>query len=103
MALVLCQSPCQIHPLLVQSWIGRLRKQVVIGANLGFRPGYVHFAARSASVLDLITFLSERAPELRSGDQFAQGHRRATGGQVRVDTWNRFVTKLRFGPEAQVA
>ncbi|MFC6789132.1 phosphoesterase [Methylobacterium komagatae] len=101
--LVFCRSPCQIHPLLAQSWTGRLRRQVVIGANLGFRPGYVHFAARSASVQDLITFLSERAPELGPDDQFAQGHRRATGGQVRVDTWNRFVTNLGFGPEAQVA
>ena len=101
-ALIRCDSPCQIHPLVAQSWTGRLRRQVVIGANAGFRAGYVHFAARSASVPDLIAFLRERAPELGPDDQFAQGHRRATGGQVRIETWNRFVAGLGFGPEAQV-
>lgn len=85
-ALIRCDSPCQIHPLVAQSWTGRLRRQVVIGANAGFRPGFVHFAARSASVPDLITFLEERTPPLGPDDQFAQGHRRATGGQVRVAT-----------------
>lgn len=101
-ALIRCDSPCRIHPLVAQSWIHRLRKQVVIGANAGFRAGYVHFAARSASVPDLITFLEERAPELGIDDQFAQGHRRATGGQLRVETWNRFVSQLGFGTEAQI-
>lgn len=102
-ALILCRSLCQIHPLLAQSWTGRLRWQVVIGANLGFRPGHVHFAVRSASGQDLIAFLRARAPELGPDDQFAQGHRRATGGQIRVDTWNRFVRELGFGTEAQAA
>ncbi|WP_342105706.1 phosphoesterase [Methylobacterium sp. SI9] len=101
-ALIHCDSPCQIHPLVAQSWTGRLRRQVVIGANAGFRPGFVHFAARSAAVPDLITFLEERAPPLGPDDQFAQGHRRATGGQIRVETWNRFVADLGFGPEARV-
>lgn len=102
-ALIRADSPCQIHPLVAQSWTHRLRRQVVIGANAGFRSGYVHFAARSATVPDLIAFLQERAPELGADDQFAQGHRRATGGQVRVETWNRFVSGLGFGPEALVS
>lgn len=101
-ALIRCDSPCQIHPLVAQSWTHRLRKPAVIGANAGFRTGFVHFAARSASVPDLIEFLQKRAPELGPDDQFAQGHRRATGGQVRVGTWNRFASQLGFGTEAQV-
>lgn len=102
-ALIRADSPCQIHPLVAQSWTHRLRRQVVIGANAGFRSGYVHFAARSATVPDLIAFLQERAPELCPDDQFAQGHRRATGGQVRAETWNRFASALGFGPEALVS
>ena len=102
-ALIRCDSPCQIHPLVAQSWIHRLRRQVVIGANAGFRAGYVHFAVRSLGVPDLIGFLEERAPPLGPDDQFAQGHRRATGGQVRVETWNRFTEGLGFGLEAQVS
>ncbi|MFY9291069.1 MAG: phosphoesterase [Methylorubrum rhodinum] len=89
-ALIRCDSPCQIHPLVAQSWTHRLRRQVGIGANAGFRAGYVHFAARSLGVPDLIGFLKERAPPLGPDDYFAQGHRGATGGQVRVGTWNRF-------------
>jgi single-stranded-DNA-specific exonuclease len=38
-ALIRCDSPCQIHPLVAQSWIHRLRRQVVIGANAGFPRG----------------------------------------------------------------
>jgi len=102
-ALIRCDSPCQIHPLVAQSWIHRLRRQVVIGANAGFRAGYVHFAVRSLAVPDLIGFLEERAPPLGPDDQFAQGHRRATGGQVRVETWNRFADGLGLGPEARVS
>lgn len=101
-ALIRCDSPCQIHPLVAQSWIHRLRRQVVIGANAGFRAGYVHFAVRSATVPDLIGFLEERAPRLGPDDQFAQGHRRATGGQIRIETLNRFVAGLGFGAEAEV-
>ncbi|AWN45334.1 phosphoesterase [Methylobacterium terrae] len=99
-ALIRCDSPCQIHPLVAQSWTHRLRRQVVIGANAGFREGFVHFAVRSAAVPDLIAFLGERAPPLGPDDQFAQGHRRATGGQVTRETWNRFAAGLGFGPEA---
>lgn len=102
-ALVRCDSPCQIHALVAQSWTHRLRRQVVIGANAGFRAGYVHFAARSLAVPDLIGFLEARRPALGPDDQFAQGHRRATGGQVTVATWNRFAADLGFGPEAQVS
>ncbi|MET7242063.1 phosphoesterase [Methylobacterium sp. EM32] len=99
-ALIRCDSPCQIHPLVAQSWTHRLHRQVVIGANAGFRAGFVHFAARSATEPDLITFLQERAPPLGPDDQFAQGHRRATGGQVTRETWNCFVAGLGFGPDA---
>ena len=35
-------------------------------------------------------------------DQFAQGHRRATGGQVTQETWYRFAAGLGFGSEAMV-
>ncbi|QDI79182.1 DHH family phosphoesterase [Methylorubrum populi] len=101
-ALIRCDSPCLIHPLVAQSWTHRLRRQVVIGANAGFRVGYVHFAARSVGVADMIGFLEERAPPLEPDDQFAKGHRRATGGQLRIETWNRFAAQLGFGPEAQV-
>jgi single-stranded-DNA-specific exonuclease len=103
-ALIRLHSPCQIHALVAQSWVGRLKGQVVIAANTGYREGFVHFAARSGTGRNLIAFLKDHAPEtLTDEDQFAQGHERATGGQVTPATWNRFVEKLGFGPEMQAA
>jgi single-stranded-DNA-specific exonuclease len=99
-ALIRLDSPCLIHALVAQSWIHRLRRHVVIAMNTGFRRGYVHFVARSAAVTNLIAFLQAHAPSLGPDDQFAQGHQRATGGQVRCETWDRFVAGLGFGPEA---
>jgi single-stranded-DNA-specific exonuclease len=103
-ALIRIHSPCQIHALVAQSWVGRLKGQVVIAANDGYREGYVHFAARSGTGRNLIAFLKERAPEnLTVDDQFANGHEQATGGSLTPATWNRFVEKLGFGPEMRLA
>src|SRR5215207_3739841 len=102
-ALIRIQSPCQIHALVAQSWVGRLKGQVVIAANTGYREGYVHFATRSATGRNLIAFLKERAPKgLTEADQFANGHEQATGGQLTPAAWNRFVEKLGFGPAMRI-
>ena len=61
-ALIRLHTPCQIHPLIAQQWRGRLRDKIVIAANSGYRPGWVHFAARSASGRDLIAFLADHRP-----------------------------------------
>lgn len=99
-ALIRLDSPCQIHPLVAQQWRGRLRDKVVVAANVGYRPGWVHFAARSASGRDLIAFLAERRPENADG-RYGNGHAQATGGALRNADWNSFIRGLGF-PQAQV-
>jgi single-stranded-DNA-specific exonuclease len=100
-ALIRFSSPCQIHPLVAQQWRGRLKGKIVLAANTGYRPGWVHFAARSAGDTDLIRFLAERRP--RGADEnYGSGHIKATGGALRPADWNEFVTGLGF-PEEQVA
>ncbi|NTS64428.1 DHH family phosphoesterase [Sphingomonas sp. HHU CXW] len=94
-ALILFASPCQIHPLIAQQWRGRLKDKVVIAANAGFRPGWVHFAARSASGRDLLAFLAEHRPDGADG-RYGNGHAQATGGALPVPLWNRFVSGLGF-------
>jgi single-stranded-DNA-specific exonuclease len=94
-------SPCQIHPLVAQAWRGRLRDNIVLAANTGFRPGWVHFAVRSARDVDLIRFLAERAPP-GADENYGSGHAAATGGALRPGDWNAFVGGLGFGPEEQV-
>jgi single-stranded-DNA-specific exonuclease len=100
-ALIPLASPCQIHPLVAQQWRGRLRDKVVIAANKDYRPGWVHFAARTAAGHDLIRFFAERRPD-GAGSEYGSGHREASGGALRIPEWNRFVARLGF-PEEQIA
>jgi hypothetical protein len=100
LALIQLDSACQIHPLVAQQWRSRLRDKIVIAANRGYRPGWVHFAARSASGRDLIAFLAEHRPPNADG-LYGNGHAQATGGALRNPDWNRFIAELGF-PQAQV-
>ena len=100
-ALIRLHTPCQIHPLIAQQWRGRLRDKVVIAANSGYRPGWVHFAARSASGRDLVAFLASHRPANADG-RYGNGHAQATGGALKIADWNTFVTGLGL-PQAQVA
>lgn len=100
-ALIRFASPCQIHPLIAQAWRGRLKKQIVMAANTGFRPGWVHFAVRTARDLDLLAFLAERAPP-GADENYGSGHRQATGGALRPADWNAFIRGLGFDPEDEV-
>jgi hypothetical protein len=97
-ALILINTPCQIHPLIAQQWRGRLKDKIVIAANSGYRPGWVHFAARSASGRDLIAFLAEHRPDGADG-RYGNGHAQATGGALPLPVWHRFVEALGF-PDA---
>ena len=99
-ALIRLDSACQIHPLIAQQWRGRLRDKIVIAANQGYYPGWVHFAARSATGRNLIDFLAEHRPANADG-RYGNGHAKATGGALRAADWNGFVTGLGM-PQAQV-
>ncbi len=99
-ALVAFASPCQIHPLIAQQWRGRLGDKIVLAANTGYRDGWVHFAARTASGRDLIAFLAEHRPPGADG-RFGNGHVQATGGALRPADWNHFVQSIGF-PDQQV-
>jgi single-stranded DNA-specific DHH superfamily exonuclease len=99
-ALLRLNSPCQIHPLIAQQWRGRLKDRIVIAANRGYRTGWVHFAARSASGRDLIAFLAEHRPGGADG-RYGNGHAQATGGALPIAGWNEFIAGLGL-PQAQV-
>ena len=100
-ALIRFSSPAQIHPLIAQQWRGRLREEIVMAANAGYRPGWVHFAVRSARDRDLVTFLAEHRPP-GADEAYGSGHRQATGGALRPADWNVFIRGLGFGPEDEV-
>lgn len=99
-ALIRLDSPCQIHPLIAQQWRGRLKDKIVIAANRGYRPGSVHFAARSATGRDLVAFLAQHRPAGADG-RYGNGHAQATGGALPAPIWNQFIAGLGL-PQAQV-
>lgn len=100
-ALIRFSSPCQIHPLIAQQWRGRLKDKIVLAANDGYRDGWVHFAARSATGRDLIDFLAAYRPAGADG-RYGAGHAQATGGALRLAEWRAFAAGLGF-PEQQAA
>lgn len=100
LALIRFASPCQIHPLIAQQWRGRLKDKIVLAANTGYRPGWIHFAARTATGRDLIAFLAAHRPP-GADSHYGSGHTAATGGALRPDDWNHFVAALGF-PEEKI-
>lgn len=101
-ALIRFHSPTQIHPLVAQQWRSRLKGDVVLAANTGYRPGWVHFAVRTARPdLDLIAWLADRKPP-GADENYGSGHRQATGGALRTPDWNAFVETIGF-PEERIA
>lgn len=101
-ALIRFASPCQVHPLVAQAWTSRIRDRIILAANTGFRPGWVHFAARAAGEIDLIAFLARHAPP-GADENYGSGHARATGGALRNPDWNIFVRGLGFGPDMEAS
>jgi single-stranded-DNA-specific exonuclease len=100
-ALIRFASPAQVHPLVAQAWTGRLRGRIVLAANSGYRPGWVHFAARSSDDIDLVSFLAAHAPP-GADELYGSGHRRATGGALRARDWNILVRDLGFDTSEEV-
>ena len=101
-ALIRLHSACQIHPLVAQQWKSRLGDKIVIAANTGYRPGWVHFAARASEGTDLIRFFAEHRPEGADPVNYGNGHPQASGGALPPDSWNRFAASLGFGADMQV-
>jgi ATP-dependent DNA ligase len=94
-ALVRVNSPCQIHPLIAQSWRTRLPKYVVIVANEGYIPGRINFSARTSSGVNVLDLL--RGIELSEGEgSYGHGHDSASGGSLPRDRWNELLLKLGF-------
>lgn len=97
-ALIRFSSPCQVHPLVAQAWRGRLRDKIVLAVNTGYRPGWIHFAARSATGTDLIRFLADHRPP-GAGPEYGSGHAQATGGALRPAVWADFAARIGFPEE----
>ncbi len=95
-ALIEMASGCQIHPLIAQQWRMRLKDKVVLAANHGYRPGWVHFAARTALPRNLIALLRDVAPP-GADENYGGGHEQASGGALRLEDWPVFLRNIGTG------
>lgn len=75
-ALIVLDSPCQLHSLTAQEWRG-LKNNIVIAADRGYRPGWVHFSERSVSI-NLLGFRPDVA-HAGADKNYGSGHEQATG------------------------
>ena len=98
-AIVRVDSPCQVHPLVAQSWVGRLKGAMVFAANFGFQPDRVSFSGRAKGEADLVSFLARHRPDGADPLLYGNGHRKAAGGSLSGPAWNALMDDLGFGPE----
>lgn len=87
-ALIIFNSPCLIHALLATTWIRRLPAHQVVAANIGYRPAFVHFSARTELPVDLAQVVQALAPN-GFQDEWLHGQYHAIGGSV---TYQDFLT-----------
>jgi len=89
-------DPNRIHPLLAQSWHGRLPKFIVIAANHGFLPGRVAFSARTSSGANILEFLARHRTAVPQEKEYGYGHDQAAGGVVSEEGWERLKAEMGF-------
>jgi single-stranded-DNA-specific exonuclease len=93
-ALIRFTSGAQVHPIVAIRWARRLHDRIVIAANDGYLPGRTNFAVRSALDIDLVAWLRSLPFTPHDPGEFANGHRRATGGSLSHADFERFLQAL---------
>ena len=102
-AIIRVDTPCQVHPLIAQSWAGRLKPAICFAANAAIEPGRVSFSGRTRGEdKDIIAFLAEHAPENADRTRYGNGHRKAAGGSLPAAQWNAWVESLGFDERLKV-
>lgn len=94
-AVITFSSPARVHPLVAQSWAGRLPKHIVLAANSGYRAGRVNFSGRTRSGLSIVELLRRiGAEEGFDSADYGNGHDAAAGGSLPTEDYARFLTRI---------
>lgn len=96
-AILRFDSPARVHPLLAQSWRGRLPKFVVMAVNAGYIPGRVQFSLRTNADINLLDLLAKHGTALATAEpEYGLGHDKATGGSLTDDNFARLMASMGF-------
>ncbi|OCH88394.1 DHH phosphoesterase [Obba rivulosa] len=126
-ALIRISSAAQVHPLIATRWAGTLksaRLQIVMCANDGYLEGQnmTNFSCRTArgnipkkngcnqkteenvDIIALLKSYAAQVPGLREsmGENFARGHKEASGGIVRTEDFERLWAVMLNSKDPQV-
>jgi hypothetical protein len=103
-AVLTISSAAQVHPVIATRWAGHLQSsklEIIMCANEGYLPGLVNFSCRVAKgararsgkeKVDIIKRLegivaNDKDLRERLGENFARGHKEASGGIVKKAEW----------------
>ena len=90
-------SPARVHPLIAQSWRGRLPKFAIMAANDGYVPGRTNFSMRGNAGIDLLALLARYGERLGIDEpEYGHGHHAATGGSLPTETFERLIEAMGF-------
>ncbi|EDN95417.1 hypothetical protein SS1G_11295 [Sclerotinia sclerotiorum 1980 UF-70] len=116
-AVLRIESEAQVHPVIATRWAGFLKSkalEIVMVANYGYLPGKVNFScriARCARVRDPPVNIIESLKAVanldttdlveRLGENFARGHKEASGGIVNTAEFEELCALMKVGEKAE--
>ena len=97
LAMIRFSSPARVHPLIAQSWRGRLPKYAIMAVNDGYLPGRTQFSMRGNAGIDLLALLASYGERLGIDEpEYGHGHHAATGGSLPTATFERLIQAMGF-------
>jgi single-stranded-DNA-specific exonuclease len=97
LAMIRFSSPARVHPLIAQSWRGRLPKYAIMAVNDGYVPGRTQFSMRGNAGIDLLAILAKYGAQLGIDEpEYGHGHHSATGGSLPTETFERLIAAMGF-------
>jgi hypothetical protein len=112
-AVLKINSKAQVHPVIATRWASHLKSkylEIVLVANYGYLPGKVNFSCRIARCardkqppvniiesLKAVADLDTSDLVQRLGENFARGHKEASGGIVDTDVFEELCALMKVG------
>jgi hypothetical protein len=116
-AVLRINSKAQVHPVIATRWAGYLNSkalEIVMVANSGYLNGMVNFSCRIArcarnndppvNIIDSLKAAADLSTDGlrdRMGENFARGHKEASGGIISTETFEELMELLKVGQKPE--